>query len=173
MPRRTPTPSSITGLAFSNVGVTMSGIPAVRNVVENIRHMRERALVNIEGEMSALAGSMERIAQDLAHRSYESHYERHPSPRYPSGEVAADSIVGRVHRTGEEIFITLEYGPDVIQTVGTRAPITYAGILEAEYHGATSAVRPTWEDAQASIAGVLSGALSIRGAGSRRFGKSS
>ena len=145
------------------VGVQMEADPAITNVVENIKHMRARAVNNVYLAMVDLAVQMEQEAQDLAHRLYRSHYDRHPTERYPNEDVAADSIQSHTFRRGDVVGILLQYPPETVMITKDGRRVTYGGILEAEVHGDFAVIQPTWEASYSGIDRILSGSLNRYG----------
>lgn len=167
MPARRPTVGSTRRRVIRDigrVGLQMSGMPGVKNIAENIGHMRERALQNIYRDLLVLSVEMEVEAQDMAHRVYESHPKRHNTERYPNEDVAADSIVSSATRSGpDRLSLSLRYPAEVVMMTKEGRRVTYGGILEANVHGETAAVKPTWEEFQPEFMAIMSGALNRYG----------
>lgn len=155
---RTATSVKVT---FAGPKVTMSGIPGTRNIIDNIKFMRNGLLRNVTKDLDSVGEAMASKAMERAQTAYESHPERHPDPtgRYLNPDPAAQSIRANSFRIADRVGVSIGYDANVIQTVGSRAPITYGGILESEYHGHTAVIAPTFLEGQALIQRILDGAL--------------
>lgn len=135
---------------MGTVGVQMEFTPA-KTIVDNIRFMFERMMTNTQGIANTIAREMEEYAQDNA--PWQDHPDLHGTETYPN-DKARRQLEANVERNGDTFMITLRHSPDTIMVTGSRA-ITYGGILEANVHGETEIIVPTWERFQGRLAELL------------------
>lgn len=162
MATRRPTKGRSSSRGAFGGGIVMELDPAFTSIAENISRMRGYVMANIAHEMNIVAQRMKAEAEKKAETAYISHGNRHPSDRYPSSKTASESIIAGVVNNGTSVTAFLAYDESVIQDLGTRKPITYGGILEAEaQQKGTAVIRPTFKKWNKDVKQFLQGAAFV------------
>jgi hypothetical protein len=127
---------------FLSFGVQID--PAVKNIVENIRHMRGAVLDGLMAIAEPLTTDILMWAQDEA--QWEDHPERHPNKFYKSPHTARENLEIFPTRLENGILITARHSPETIMVTGQGRVVTYGGILESEYHGPYAILQPALKE---------------------------
>lgn len=146
----------------TNAGVKMEFSPS-RRAQDNIRHMRAAFMNNVERVGAVIAAQMEDYAKQNYPWKAQSE-DIHKPPRYPNdnADVQLQAMSWRV--SPDVVGIVLQHSPDTIMVTASGRVVTYGGILEANYHGDTAIVEPTFLRFQEHLRQAIEGIDPFSGA---------